>query len=782
MNWSIPEQRKLADVSVEEKIAEIQSVDRDLMALGLKIPARYFQFSDNRIVKYFANSEGSKIQSYSPRLRVFYFLTVVQDGQVEQTYRNYGWSGGWEGVAEWDLRKRVIDEARSMQRSLVEGKKSPEGKMDLVAGPQVAGIASHESCGHPTEADRVLGREASQAGKSFIPPDGIGMRVGSEVVNVVDDPTVEHAIAYYRTDDEGVKARRRYLYKEGRVTEFLQNRETAAAMHTRSNGSARAVNYNVEAMVRMANTFVEPKDYSVDELLEDVKFGVYMKSFMEWNIDDKRYNAKYAGREAYLVENGEVKHPVRNTIIELTTPAFWSAVNAVGKDLDFEAGFCGKSDPGQALDASLGGPTIRLPNVYLRWSDGRRVLPDRREGDQPRLSGCDRGRHHEPLVPDPVRAERGRHQQPVARIDGVRLLRIRQADPRERHQGPVEGGRGGRTPREDREGLSAKSRLCRNRKGPVPLRARAAGSEGPFLGRRGQVRRGGDRRRDGPGREGMRGVLLEVRGRALPRHVERRGGPRPSGEPLPVDPGAPVPRVERPRDRLRDEALSVQSREGRSEGGPHRRPCAVSEAREGRPLHGRVRPAHLRVPDGPDGRTPRGLDGDGRPLPVREEDREEGGVPATDPVRRRIRGVDHPEALRRGRRPDSTKRPRERGSAEDLSAQHLDSEEVPDEDDGERGARLAGPSRDLREAGRPIPRRDFLGSEGWSVADEHVVHPLSVVRDGRPLDDPEGRDLSHPKGRGRRGVEGHPVDGQPDPSPEEHRGLGRRARTDDVVG
>src|SRR5881296_1670437 len=208
--------------------------------------------------------------------------------------------------------------------------------------------------------------EARQSGKSFIPPDGIGMRVGSEVVNVVDDPTVEHAIAYYRTDDEGVKARRRYLYKEGRVTEFLQNRETAAAMRTRSNGAARAVNYNVEAIVRMANTFVEPKDHSVDELLEDVKFGVYMKSFMEWNIDDKRYNAKYAGREAYLVENGEVKHPVRNTIIELTTPAFWSAVDAVGKDLDFEAGFCGKSDPGQALDASLGGPTIRLRNVYLR--------------------------------------------------------------------------------------------------------------------------------------------------------------------------------------------------------------------------------------------------------------------------------------------------------------------------------------------------------------------------------------------------------------------------------
>ena len=366
MNWSVPEEERLADVPVEEKIRGIAEVDQAVTSLGFKVAARYFQLSSNRITKYFANSEGSRIRSYSPRLRFFYFLTVVEGTDAEQTYRNYGWSGGWEGIRAWGLKDRVVEEARSMHKSLTQGKKSPEGKMDLVAGPQVAGIASHESCGHPMEADRVLGREASQAGKSFIPPDGIGMRVGSDVVNVVDDPTVEHAIAYYLTDDEGVKARRRYLYKEGRVTEFLHNRETAASLGTRSNGAARSVNYNLEAIVRMANTFVEPKDHSLEELLEDVKFGVYMKSFMEWNIDDKRYNAKYAGREAYLVENGEIKQPVRNAIVELTTPAFWSAVDAVGKDLEFEAGFCGKSDPGQALDASLGGPTIRLRNVYLK--------------------------------------------------------------------------------------------------------------------------------------------------------------------------------------------------------------------------------------------------------------------------------------------------------------------------------------------------------------------------------------------------------------------------------
>src|SRR3989475_10328566 len=103
------------------------------------------------------------------------------------------------------MRRRVIDEAKSMQNSVEHGKKSPEGKMDLGVGPQVSGIASHESCGHPTEADRVLGREAAQAGKAFITPASIGQRVGSPVVTVGDDPTIPHGLAYYADDDAGVK-------------------------------------------------------------------------------------------------------------------------------------------------------------------------------------------------------------------------------------------------------------------------------------------------------------------------------------------------------------------------------------------------------------------------------------------------------------------------------------------------------------------------------------------------------------------------------------------------
>ena len=366
-NWSVAERTKLADVPVEDKVEEVRHIERELLDRKYKMPARFFIFTNMWITKFFANSEGSRIRSYSPRVRMYYYLTLMKGNDAEQCYRNYGWSGGWEAVKEWGALDKVLGEARTCQNALDHGVKSPEGRMDVVVGPPVSGIMAHESCGHPTEADRVLGREASQAGKSFITPESIGTKVGSSVVNVVDDPTVEHAIAFYLYDDEGVRARRRYLYKNGVITEFLHNRETAAALGTRSNGAARATNYDREPIPRMANTFVEPGEWSPEEMIEGVKRGVYMKTYMEWNIDDKRFNGKYVGREAYLIENGEVKGPVRRPVIELTTPMVWGSVDACGKDLDLmEAGFCGKSDPGQALDATLGGPTMRLRNVLLR--------------------------------------------------------------------------------------------------------------------------------------------------------------------------------------------------------------------------------------------------------------------------------------------------------------------------------------------------------------------------------------------------------------------------------
>ena len=116
----------------------------------------------------------------------------------------------------------------------------------------------------------------------------------------------------------------------------------------------------------MANTFVLPGKMSEEEILEGVKNGVYMKSFTEWNIDDKRFNQRYVGREAYIIENGELKYPVARPVIETTTEKFWTAVDAVSENIEFDAATCGKGDPMQGVPVYTGGPSIRLREVYVK--------------------------------------------------------------------------------------------------------------------------------------------------------------------------------------------------------------------------------------------------------------------------------------------------------------------------------------------------------------------------------------------------------------------------------
>jgi len=313
------------------------------------------------------NNEGALVESLIPRVSVTYNLVVFEEGQMEQApFVQRAFSGGLELIEKDKPWEWALKDVKALQRLIKEGQKPPEGKVDVVVSPEVAGIAVHESVGHPYELDRIMGREAAQAGESFVKPDILGERIGSEVVTVIEDPTIPNSWGFYLYDDEGVKARPRYLIREGIINEFLMNREYAAYLGMKSNASARAINYNREPIVRMANTYLAPGDYSFEELIEDVKLGVYMVSFNEWNIDDRRYQQRYIGREAYLIENGEIKHPVRRPILEITTKGLWSSVDAVGKEVEFYPGTCGKGEPGQGVPVWMGGAHARLREVVLR--------------------------------------------------------------------------------------------------------------------------------------------------------------------------------------------------------------------------------------------------------------------------------------------------------------------------------------------------------------------------------------------------------------------------------
>jgi TldD protein len=344
-------------VEIEERIAGGKA--------GVQIPGRFLGLGIDLEERYFVNSDGARVEGRLPRVSFFGSLTAVESGQAAQRFIQAGESGGLEVIKRIKLVERVEEEARTLGRVLRTSAKPPKEKLDVILSPELSGIAAHESVGHPQEADRVLGREGAQAGESYLKADSLGRKIGSREANVSDDPNLVHSNGYTPVDDEGVEGKKRHLIRDGVISEFLHNRSTAAEFGLLSNGSSRASGFDREPIIRMSNTFVEPGDYTLEELLKEVKLGVYFKTYTEWNIDDKRLNQRYVALEAYLVEHGEIKGLVRSPVLEITTPRLWGSVKARSKTLEFEAATCGKGDPQQGAPVWTGGPDTLLSGIRL---------------------------------------------------------------------------------------------------------------------------------------------------------------------------------------------------------------------------------------------------------------------------------------------------------------------------------------------------------------------------------------------------------------------------------
>ncbi|MEZ0290736.1 MAG: TldD/PmbA family protein [Sulfolobales archaeon] len=366
--YEVYQKKALHNVPIEEKLSLHREIARNvgLAVRESKLVSLLVNYSESIEEKIILNSDGAYIESKIPRPHLYVNISLAhpQKGTI-QKFESIGGSGGYE-ILEIDRVVRELTELTgTMEKILLTGREPPKEPVDVVLGSEIVGLVMHESVGHPLEADRVLGREAAQAGESYFKPHMLGERIGNKYGTVIDDPTIPNSNGFFLYDDEGVPARPKYLYKEGVINELLHNRFTAPIFGVSSNASARSMDYRSEPIVRMSNTYLEPGDMSFEELIEDIKYGVFIKSYMEWNIDDTRWGQRYGGLEAYEIVDGELRGFIRNPAIEFTTKTFFS--NIVGKDreLRFYAATCGKGEPSQGVPVWVGGPNVRLSKMRL---------------------------------------------------------------------------------------------------------------------------------------------------------------------------------------------------------------------------------------------------------------------------------------------------------------------------------------------------------------------------------------------------------------------------------
>ena len=230
----------------------------------------------------------------------------------------------------------------------------------------------HESVGHPTELDRILGSEASYAGTSFLAPADLEhLRYGSDLVTIVADATCPGGLGTAPFDDEGVPAKRVPLVERGRLTGFLTSRETSPLLEQESGGAMRASGWNRIPLIRMTNINLEPREGTLDDLIADTADGILMSTNKSWSIDDRRLNFHFATEIGWEIKNGALGRMLRECTYTGVTPAFWGGCDAVCGDSEWRllgTTNCGKGEPGQTIHVSHGVAPARFRGVSVGQS------------------------------------------------------------------------------------------------------------------------------------------------------------------------------------------------------------------------------------------------------------------------------------------------------------------------------------------------------------------------------------------------------------------------------
>ena len=309
--------------------------------------------------KYFTNSEGSEITQNFTDVVVEMIATAHESGLTQSVNITEGGRGGLEQILEKDKIQHSAKEIASKASQLINAKPAKEEKATVVMNPDFVSLLTHEILGHPSEADRVLGKEMAWAGGAWW-KGKIGEKIGSEELNVFDDPTIKESLGWYYFDDEGVETKKTTLVENGILKNHMQNRETAQTFNVPPTGNMRATNYRFMPLIRMACTCIGNGKWNVDEMIKGVKNGYLISNMKIPSIDMKRYNWSISCQYAQKIENGEITDLLRDVIVMGVAPEFFQSIDACGNDFTVRPiTNCGKGDPMQSMMMGNGGPSIR---------------------------------------------------------------------------------------------------------------------------------------------------------------------------------------------------------------------------------------------------------------------------------------------------------------------------------------------------------------------------------------------------------------------------------------
>ncbi len=319
-----------------------------------KIQTSVISYGDSQKKVIFLNSQGSYIQQERADISLRLTAVATEGSDVQQAGISVGSRGEFSQVQ--NLHQQAEQTARQAA-VLLSAPQVKGGEYTVVLDPVLAGVFVHEAFGHLSESDFVY--ENDRLREVMV----LGRRFGGSELNIVDGAAVPGLRGSYRYDDEGVAATKTYLIRDGILVGRLHSRETAAKMGEVPTGNARAINYRFPPIVRMTNTYIEPRDGSFEDIIGDIKEGVYARNWYGGMTSMEMFT--FSAGEAYMIRNGRLAEPLRPVV--LTGNVFDTLMNidAIGGDLEMnQGGGCGKAGQ-MPLPVSNGSPHIRIRSCLV---------------------------------------------------------------------------------------------------------------------------------------------------------------------------------------------------------------------------------------------------------------------------------------------------------------------------------------------------------------------------------------------------------------------------------
>ncbi len=368
-SYKVNRETVLSRIALKDKLELLREADNKLRAHALVVDSSASLWGIESISSY-KNSLGANINQEIYRMVPSLSVTANHQGisQIRTLggMRAYCQQAGFETV----LQINMVEKAGLLVKDavdLVNAPNCPTGTMDVLIDPDQMMLQIHESIGHPIELDRILGDERNYAGTSFVTLDMFGSyQYGSSLLNVSFDPTISQEFASYGYDDEGSKASKEYLIKDGILVRPLGAAVAQKRAGIAGVANARSSSWNRPPIDRMANLNIEPGSSSFKDMLSSIKKGIYLKSNSSWSIDDSRNKFQFGCEWGQLIENGQLTTVVRNPNYRGISASFWRNLSMVGDattNMVMGTPYCGKGEPNQCIRVGHASPVCLFNKV-----------------------------------------------------------------------------------------------------------------------------------------------------------------------------------------------------------------------------------------------------------------------------------------------------------------------------------------------------------------------------------------------------------------------------------